>query len=281
MKQMMLCLVLLFGVGYVHAQVINPPPGSEGETDTTEWRGWSGISMGFKPVKSLSIVWSQQWRWDNDFSSFDRSLQQISCGWSPRWNKFSKAQSLGLALRHTTRPDRKGDVQGNDRFLRWQVEHGAEFDAGRWAFETRIRFQNQQVLALKDGSDPTQEGASKQWRFKGEVGYNIKGFKWDPDFAVERFVAVVPSGWVPDGAWRMRLGTSTKLGKQHKLRVFLQRDVEAPYSPAPPGMTLFEVGAGLDDLRQTGGVEWTVGLQWRYRIKFKKKKSPQGDDISS
>ena len=271
-----LCILLLLGGVSMQAQVINPPPGSGVETDTTDWRGWSGASISFKPAKGWSIAFNQQWRWDERGSSFDRQLQQLGCAWSPRWNALSRAQSLGLAFRHVTRPDRKGDVQGNDRFLRWQAEHGAAFEAERWTFETRIRFQSQKAIEFKDGTDPTGAKAHKQWRFKSVVEYNIRGFKWDPEFSVERFVAVVPEGWQPDGAWRMRLATSTKLGKRHKLRVFIQRDWEARYNPAALDQTLIEIGADLDDLRLSGAVDWTLGVQWRYRLKLRKKKVTGG-----
>jgi len=270
MKHVLLLIALVAGGG-VYSQVINPPPGSEGATDTTVWRGWTGISLGIKPLKGVSVVMNQQWRWDRDFSEFDRHLLQLGCAWSPQWNDVSKAQSLGIGVRRTSRPDRKGDIQGVDRYLRWQIEHGASMDAGRWDFETRIRYQKQTAVKTKDGSDPEEVPAKAAWRFKGEVGYNIKGFKWDPVVSIERFISEVPDGWVPDGTWRVRLATGTKTGKRQKLKVFIQRDSEARYNPAPEGMTLFEVGADLDDLRPSGAVEWTVGLQWRYRIKLKSK----------
>ena len=269
----LLCAILLFCGGVLQAQVINPPVDSGNTADTTDWRGWSAVSLGFKPAKGLAVVLSQQWRWDDDFGSFDRQLQQLACTWSPKWNAWSKSQSLGVGLRHTARPDRKGAVQGVDRYLRVQAEHGTSFDAGRWEFETRIRYQKQTAVELKGDGDPDDIAAHKVWRFKCEVGYNIKGFKWDPVMAVERFIAVVPDGWSPDGSWRMRLATGSKVGKRQKIRVFLQRDWESQYNPAPPGLSLFEVGAGVDDLRPLGAVDWTVGVQWRYRIKLQKKVS--------
>jgi hypothetical protein len=276
MMRTLLFSALLFWGGVLQAQIFNPPVNGGETSDTTDWRGWSGVSIGFKPWKGVSVVLNQQWRWDGDLSSFDRQLQQLGCSWSPRWNAWSKTQSLGVGLRHTSSPDRKGDVQGVDRFIRLQAEHGASFEAGRWEFETRIRFQKQTAVQLKGGGDPAAEAARKMWRFKCEVGYNIKGFKWDPVFAVERFIPLVPDGWQPDGTWRMRLATGTKVGKRQKIRVFLQRDWEGQYNPAPPGVSLFEVGAGIDDLRRAGAVDWTVGLQWRYRLKLKSKKVNAG-----
>ena len=105
MKHVLLLIALVAGGG-VHSQVINPPPGSEGATDTTVWRGWTGISLGIKPLKGVSVVMNQQWRWDRDFSEFDRHLLQLGCAWSPQWNDVSKAQSLGIGVRRTSRPDR-------------------------------------------------------------------------------------------------------------------------------------------------------------------------------
>ncbi len=249
------------------AQVINPPPGTQVDPDTAEWRGWLGVTLDWKPVKSVHLSFEQQWRWEGDFSEFDQQFQQLGVSWSPRWNKVSKAQSIGVGLRHSTRPDRKGAVQGDDRFLRWQVEYGVEWEEGRWSLEARLRHQNQVAVELKGGEDPADDVARIQNRIKGELGYNIKGWKWDPVMSVERFLVDVPEGWLPDGAWRLRLGTSNKWGKRQRIKVFVQRDWEARYNPAGVGVPLSVIGAGIDDLRLNGRVEWTVGVSWRYRFK--------------
>ena len=214
-----LCLQGLLGL-QLGAQVINPP---SGQSDTTEWQGWCGLSLEWQPVKSVKLALNEQWRWDNDFGDFDRQIHQLDVAWSPRWNAFSKAQSLGAALRHTTRPDNKGDIQGKDRFLRWQVEYTAQVEPGRWSMEGRLRHQRQSALALKDESDPADYSSRVQTRIKGAVVYNIKGWKWDPEFSVERFLVQVPEGWPSDGSWRFRLGSSKRMGKRQKLRIFLQR----------------------------------------------------------
>lgn len=255
-----LCLQGLLGL-QLGAQVINPP---SGQSDTTEWQGWCGLSLEWQPVKSVKLALNEQWRWDNDFGDFDRQIHQLDVAWSPRWNAFSKAQSLGAALRHTTRPDNKGDIQGKDRFLRWQVEYTAQVEPGRWSMEGRLRYQRQSALALKDESDPADYSSRVQTRIKGAVVYNIKGWKWDPEFSVERFLVQVPEGWPSDGSWRFRLGSSKRMGKRQKLRIFLQRDAQGRYTPTGWG--------GLDDFRLKGSTEWTVGVTWRYRIKSKRKK---------
>ena len=259
----LLCALALTSV----AQVINPPPGSGEQPDTTEWRGWLGATLDWKPVKSLQISFDQQWRWDSDLSSFDQHFQQLDLAWSPRWNKVSKAQSIGVGLRHSIRPDRKGAVQGNDRLLRWQIEYGVEWEEGRWSFEGRLRHQKQVAVELKGEADPDDYVARVQTRIKGELGYNIKGWKWDPALSVERFLVSVPEGWLPDGAWRFRLGSSKKMGKRHRIKIFVQRDWEARYNPADVGVPLSVIGAGIDDLRLNGSVEWTAGVSWRYRFK--------------
>ena len=253
------------------AQVINPPPGNQQDLDTTEWRGWVGATLDWKPVKAVHISLDQQWRWDNDFRDFDRQFQQFGVSWSPRWNKWSKAQYLGLGLRHSSRPDRKGAIQGTDRYLRMQYEYGFEWETGRWTCGGRLRHQRQRALALKGGEDPGEYTMLVQTRLKGELAYNIKGWKWDPVLSVERFWVDVPEGWLPDGARRFRLGTARKLGKQHRVKLFIQRDAEARYNPAETGIPLSAIGAGIDDLRLNGRVEWTAGVSWRYRFKKPKR----------
>ena len=265
-------LLILFASSLAASgQVILPP-----DQDTTEWRGWTGIQLQWRPVKTVTAAFQEQWRWGDDFTRFDRRFHQFEVEWdlrtpNPSLDRFLKPQSLAVGLRRSTRPDNRGDVQGVDKLLRWQVEHGIELEAGRWEFKTRARCQQQTALALKGGEDPADYGQRRTWRFKGTVGYNIKWWKWDPAVSVERFVDRVPEGWQPDGAWRMRLATGRKVAKRQKVSLFIQRDWVERYNPAAPGVALVEIGAGLDDLRLYGAEEWTVGLMYRLRLKSPKR----------
>lgn len=247
-------------------------------TDTTEWQGWVGIQLQWRPVKTVTVAFQEQWRWGEDFTCFDRRFHQFELEWdpssqNPSLDRFLKPQSWAVGVRHSTRPDNRGDVQGVDKLLRWQVEHGVDLEAGRWEFGTRVRCQQQTALALKGDEDPSEYGRRRTWRLKGTVGYNIKRWKWDPAVSVERFVDRVPEGWQPDGAWRVRLATGRKLAKRHKVSLFIQRDWAKPYSPvAPGGDSLFEIGAGIDDIRWNGEEKWTVGLMYSLRLKSPSRK---------
>lgn len=266
-------LLILFAWSHAaSSQVILPP-----DQDTTEWRGWTGIQLQWRPVKTVTVAFQEQWRWRDDFTRFDRRFHQFGVEWNPKspnasLDRILKPQSLAVGLRRSTRPDNRGDVQGVDKLLRWQVEHGMELEAGRWEFKTRVRCQQQTALALKGGEDPADYGQRRTWRFKGTVSYNIKGWKWDPAVSVERFVDRVPEGWQPDGAWRMRLATGRKLAKRQKVSLFIQRDWIERYNPAASGVALVEIGAGLDDLRLFGAEEWTVGLMYSLRLTSPKRK---------
>ena len=261
-------LVLWVVAGTASAQVINPGGGAGGGgSDTTDWRGWTGLSLEWRPVRSLSVSFEEQWRWGENFSEFDRRFHELGFSWNPKGHPWMAAQRLSLSLRQTSRPDWRGDVQGVDRLFRWQLGYAVEAEAGRWHFAGKCRLQQQSALALKGGEDPESYGRRRETRFKGEVEYNIRGWKWDPAFSVERFLTHVPDGWRPDGAWRFRLAAGYKTGKRHKLSVFIQRDGEGRYNPAEPGVALASIGAGIDDLRTAGSVRWTVGAKWRYRLK--------------
>lgn len=261
------CFLMVLCVLTASGQVINPP-----DQDTTEWRGWTGLQLSWRPLRTVTMSAQHQWRWNEDFSRFDRRLQQFELEWNPEGHAVIDAQSLTVGLRHSTRPDNRGNIQGVDKLLRWQVEHDAAFDAGRWSFKSRLRCQQQTALALKGDGDTEAYGKRRTWRFKGTASYNIKGWKWDPSFSVERFIDRVPEGWQPDGAWRFRLSTGRKLAKRQKLNIFIQRDAVGRYNPAGPGVSLSEIGAGIGDLRMLGATEWTAGLMYRYRIKSPKRK---------
>ena len=220
----------------------------------------------------MKVSLQHQWRWSEDFTEFDRRFLQGEVEWSPKGSAAVEAQSISVGVRHTHRPDRAGDVQGVDRLIRWQIDYGVEGDLGRWQFSGRARCQRQSALALKTGADPATYGRRRTYRLKGTVEYNIKGWKWDPAISVERFLDRVPEDWQPDGAWRLRLATDRKTAKRQKVTLFVQRDWVSRYNPAPPGVALSQIGAGIDDLRLTGAVEWTVGVRYRYRFRKPGKK---------
>ena len=266
MRAVSLLLILVCPI-VAWGQIINEP-----DQDTTEWRGWTGIQLKWRPLRTVTLSLQEQWRWKEDFGRFDRRFHQMEVEWNPRGSAVVEAQAVAIGLRHSTRPDNRGSIQGVDKLLRWQAEHVTEWEAGRWEFKTRVRFQEQTALALKGGEDPQDYGQRKTWRFKCTVGYNIKGWKWDPAVAAERFADRVPDGWQPDGAWRLRLGTSRKLAKRQKIILFVQRDWVQRYNPAEPGVALVAIGAGLDDLRLQGAVEWTAGVLYRCRFKSPNRK---------
>ena len=265
-------LFLSFLCGTLTAQVITPPGGGAGEQDTTEWRGWAGLSLQHRPWRSITVSLNHQWRWSDDFSQFDRRFVQGEVEWSPKGSSAVEAQSIRVGVRHTHRPDRTGDVQGMDRLIRWQIDYSVEGELGRWQFSGRARCQQQSALALKTGDDPATYGSRRTYRLKGTVEYNIKGWKWDPAISVERFLDRVPEDWQPDGAWRLRLATGRKTAKRQKVSLFVQRDWVGRYNPAAPGVALGQIGAGIDDLRLTGAVEWTAGVLYRYRFRKPGKK---------
>ena len=156
--------------------------------------------------------------------------------------------------------------------IRWQIDYRVEGEFDRWQCSGRVRCQQQSALALKTGEDPANYGSRRTYRLKGTVKYNIKGWKWDPAVSVERFLDRVPEDWKPDGAWRLRLATGRKTAKRQKVSLFVQRDWVSRYNPAVPGVALSQIGAGIDDLRMIGAVEWTAGVLYRYRFRKPGKK---------
>lgn len=270
MRRPILFVLLLVGFT-ASAQVING--GDGGDADTTDWRAWTGLTLEWRPVPSLTASFEEQWRWAEYFSEFDRRFHELGLSWNPQGRRWMEAQRFSLSLRQTSRPDWRGEVQGVDRLFRWQLGYAVKAEAGRWTFEAKCRLQQQSALALKGGEDPDTHGRQRETRIKGEVEYNFRDWKWDPALSVERFLVHVPDGWLPDGAWRFRLATGYKTGKRQKISVFIQRDGEGRYTPTEPGVALASVGAGIDDIRTSGSVRWTVGAKWRYAIRSKNRKN--------
>lgn len=233
--------------------------------DTSDCTAWGSVALNWRPIKSVKLAVEEQWRIKDNFSSFDRQFHQFTLGFSPRWNAFSKAQSLGLGFRHMTRVDDTGDNQGLERFIRWHAQHELDLDLGRWNVRTRLRFQRRRAIWLKDGKDPGEEGTKDVWRLKVELGHNFRDWKADPELSVERFWTTVPEGWPVDGHWRVRLGTGLKVGKRQRVKTFIQRQWRPRYLPSG-------VGATLEDFRLWGEERWTLGIAYRCSLKTRKKK---------
>ena len=85
-------LLILFASSLAASgQVILPP-----DQDTTEWRGWTGIQLQWRPVKTVTAAFQEQWRWGDDFTRFDRRFHQFEVEWDLR----TPNPSLDLSLIH-------------------------------------------------------------------------------------------------------------------------------------------------------------------------------------
>lgn len=256
-------LTLMLGLGLApgwNAQVIGLP-----ETpDTSDWRAWAGVRLSWKPTRTVRLTFEEQWRLKDDFGAWDRQLHQFGIAYSPKGADWVEAQSVALGFRHSTNVDNEGNNQGIERFARWHADYLVDAGWKRWNFGLRLRHQRQRALWLKDGDDPDGAPVKALSRIKAEIGYNIKGWKPDPELSVERFYRRVPEGWPVDASWRARLGTTLKTGKRQRLKLFIQRDWRPRYLPTG-------VGATLDDFRLWGRETWTCGASFSHR--FKKQKS--------
>ena len=132
--------------------------------------------------------------------------------------------------------------------------------SGPVGLQTRARIQQQTALALKDNADPRLTD-SDEHGVQGHLGIQHQGLEMGPLLSLERFIDRVPEGWLPDGAWRLRL-PGRKVAKRKKVSVFIQRDWLHRYNPAQPGVALAEIGAGIDDLRLHRGMDG--GIMFRH-----------------
>lgn len=259
MRQLLTPLGILLTVS-ASAQVITPPAAP----DTSDWQGWTSITLDWKPVKGVKVALEEQWRVKRNFGRLDRSFHQLSVGWTPQGAGALEAQSIALGARVTSRLDDEGGRQGFDRFFRWHLDHEVKWEPGRWGFQWRTRLQERSTVWKKGGADVSTEPIKRVLRGKFSVGYDFPDWKLDPEVSAERFWAETPDGWPADGAWRVRLGTGFKPGKRQKLKLFLQREWVGRYLPQGLG--------GIDDFRLNGAEDWAIGVAYRYRMKTEKKK---------
>ena len=189
-----------------------------GESITVrDFEAWGSVSLNYKFNKHWKFSLEEQLRLRNNASEIDAYFSQFSTRYD-----ISKQLYAGFGFRYLKENDNTGAVEGYEANSRLNFDLGYTTDYPRLDVEYRLRYQtkNEVGITKEDG-----DIASKHLRFKTSVGYNIKNWKFDPEFSVEIF-RHFEEGQVNDfNKFRMTLRTKYKMKEFGKIGLFYRMEI--------------------------------------------------------
>lgn len=143
---------------------------------TQDFETWTTIGAKFKPNKKWTLGLEQGLRLQQNSSITDQVLTELNIKWQP-----IKLVEVGLGTRYTLN---RGNNEEFDNDFRWNLDIALKHKIKRFDFKYRIRYQNKNEIGLSkvDGD------INKNYlRIKLATKYNIKNWKFDPEFSGEIF----------------------------------------------------------------------------------------------
>lgn len=171
---------------------------------------WSKALLKYKINDKWIIGLENQHRLKSNISVMEKNLTELTV-----IRKFEKGFSAALTYRYILNNDTEGNVQGLENFYRWNTDLGYKFDIKRFEMSTRLRFQSKKEFGSDNESDRTV-------RLKLGTEYNIRKWKFDPQFSVELFNGLTDS----EGLNRLflTLGTDYKMKNAGKISAYYRID---------------------------------------------------------
>jgi hypothetical protein len=181
--------------------------------------GWAAIGVQKTFFKKLSLSLKEDIRLEHNISELNQFYTQFDVKYTP-----IKLMYLEFGYRYI----RDKEDEGYFNYGRYNLDLGVKHDIRRFSFDYRFRYQNKNEfdVSIEDGDYPEH-----YFRLKIESSYNIKKWKWDPEFSVELF-RTYEKYTVPEfDNLRFTLGTAYEFKKLGKLSLFYRIDQEfnAPY----------------------------------------------------
>ena len=163
--------------------------------NVTEYRTWTKVSVGLKPAKTYKLNVSGRFR-TNSGEGFDRFITAAQLSKSP-----SKKLKYASELRHYLIFDDTGAKTGLRQRARIRLTIERRYKTAAGDFFMRYGLQHREVIT-GPGSRRTD------FRARASYAYNIKNFKWDPQFNVE-YIGVAGGNF--DKSIRAGISTDHKL----------------------------------------------------------------------
>lgn len=195
---------------------------------------WSHLGLDYKLNKKFKLGAEQQFRFQENSSKLQQFFTEVGAEYSP-----IKALEFGLRYRLISVRDYDNEnvaiLSNQDRF---QLYTGYSHDIGRFDLKYRLAVQRRRDIFIGDAVD---RDPTSKFRFRFDLGYNIKDWKWDPEISSEifRFMKEESKTW---DKFRFTIGTSRKFKDIGKLNLFyrIEKELTGTYP-----QTTYILGAGF------------------------------------
>ena len=144
-----------------------------------DFETWSSVSLKYKLNKKLKFGLEEQIRFRDNSSLVDAYFTEGNIKYD-----FNKHFFGGFGFRYIRQNDTEGKIQGYESHTRFDFDLGYQHKIKRLSLEYRLRFQTKDEVGSTADED---DHANNHWRLKTEVGYDIKKWKFDPEFSAEIF----------------------------------------------------------------------------------------------
>lgn len=219
---------------------------SQGGQDVlvSDFETWSRAGINVKVNKNISFGLEQQLRLKSNSSEVDAYFTEVNGKY-----KLNSGIWLGAGLRYLRENDTRGNIQGYENHLRYNLDAGFKHSVKRLKLGYRIRFQSKNELGI---SEEEGDFANNHLRLKVGGEYNIKKWKFDPKLSFEIFHQMQEGTENGLSKFRATIGTDYDLKKYGDIGLFyrLERELNPAYVDYP-------------------NTTYIVGLSYIYTIKIK------------
>ncbi len=196
-------IILSFNIGY---------------SQNSDLANWTTIGLEYKLNKKFSFQFEEQVRLKENISQIDEYFTEISTEYD-----LTKHFSIGAGARYIRENDNKGNIQGYEDHFRFQADATYKHKIDQFSLKYRLRYQNKNELGI---SKSEGDYANQHVRFKTSIGYNIKGWKLDPEFSAEIFNHFEENETNGFDKYRLSIGTDYDLKKYGKINLYYQFEKE-------------------------------------------------------
>lgn len=176
------------------------------QVDNEDLNTWTAITLDYELNEDWKISIEGQLRMEENVSEIDQYFGEIGIQYN-----LPADFKLATAIRFIRNNDRKGNIQGYENHLRYNIDMRFKHKIDKVELKYRLRYQNKNELGIStDNGDLLKHGI----RLKTTVGYKFKNWKLDPEVAGEifnRFEKNDPNNGF--NKYRISLGTNYKIKK--------------------------------------------------------------------
>lgn len=186
------------------------------DEDLSDTEGWTIAELKYRASKRWAFSGEGQLRLKDDFSEIDKYFGQLAVKFYAPWDL-----AFDGGLRFIQKNDTVGKIQGYETERRHHVSASYGPKVGRFGLGFRVRYQTKGEI-----TDSGYEEIYRIFRYRARVKYNIRNWKFDPDFAIELFQSVDSDEISGFGKIRYTLGTTWEAWDRGEIGMFYRFEKE-------------------------------------------------------